>query len=122
MLNLITFIDITYPNSFRMNTFLKKYSHCFISCYLSRRQQKEEEATLVGHVQVTLADDNAKPHETKNGDRSKVRNDELSRCHSESLSSEILSGPNSSCGISSCSAETSPPVGGHVLSLCLDNL
>lgn len=76
----------------------------------------------MGHVQVTLVDDTVKPHETNNSGRSKVRNNETSQCCGESPSSESLSGPNSSCRTSSCSAETSPRVRGRSLSLCLDYL
>lgn len=71
---MITFTDITSPSTFRLKV--------YILCYLSKRQQNEEdgvrtmnkETTLMGHVQVTLVDDTIKLQETNSTGRRQVRN------------------------------------------------
>lgn len=72
----------------------------------------DKEATLVGHVQVTLSEDPIKVQEANHTSSSKVRSQESSHCNCKvsSALSENLSRLNGSCRISSCSAEASPRV------------
>lgn len=86
-------------------------SSVFFVCDMSKRQHSEEESvrkrneetTAMGHVQVTLEDDNVKLKETTNTSRSAVR-------HKDTVCDENLSGLNHICRISGRSAEGSPLV------------
>lgn len=65
------------------------FSLVYFLCPLPKRQHNEEdvvgpmdkEATLVGHVQVTLSEDPIRVQEANDTSSSKVRSQESSRCN-----------------------------------------
>lgn len=71
------------------------FSLVYFLCPLPKRQHNEEdvvgakdkEATLVGHVQVTLSEDPVRVQEENNTSSSKVRSQESSHCNCTSLRS-----------------------------------
>lgn len=102
------------------------FSLVYIPCYLSKRQQNEEESgrktdeetTFTGHVQVTLADDNITLQERNDTGRSKVGN----KTQDETLSGSPVTSQITAAESAAVSAKgSSMACRGVDLLLCLSN-